>query len=354
MPLRFAPIVLASLMTAACAAAAPLSDSSASSEPAADCDDVESVVGAWHALLVSLMAQGTPESWFPEGSTLLRRVTFAASHRDHARAQILPALEEARRLSAMCPDQEVLARYADRFALFDPLLRDEDDLRMPLEPSSASWKRYPSALLARLTDTDDPERAADAREAFAVNTTPEVQSLVLLGRMIDGRATDDLATQQAHWDQLLAMQPSEFVLSFLAHLDPDRPLRVGKSIDLELSPLGARDEMLRLADWRGRPLTVVFWGAWCAPCRTELAALAQSPPAQDDRIYLLVALDPTPEDSRRFRQTMPTRSDWVDGHADLQVAESTLGFVGVPFVVSLDEEGKVVAFGRTMVDLNQD
>ena len=38
---------------------------------------------------------------------------------------------------------------------------------------------------------------------------------------------------------------------------------------VELTGEGLDGETLDLADLRGKPVVVVVWGSWCAPCRTE-------------------------------------------------------------------------------------
>ena len=49
----------------------------------------------------------------------------------------------------------------------------------------------------------------------------------------------------------------------------------------------------RLADFRGRPLLVHFWGTWCPPCVVEMPAmarLARRPPV-DDLLVLPISRD---------------------------------------------------------------
>jgi thiol-disulfide isomerase/thioredoxin len=63
----------------------------------------------------------------------------------------------------------------------------------------------------------------------------------------------------------------------------------------------------RLSDHRGQPILVAFWAVWCAPCRRELAALAElRARLADARIEILaVNLGDNPKRIASFLEQYP-------------------------------------------------
>lgn len=78
-------------------------------------------------------------------------------------------------------------------------------------------------------------------------------------------------------------------------------------------PLPAFDAALlsgknvRAADYTGKPLVLVFWAAWCPPCRAEMAMLekAWGRYRKQGLEILAISLDNTPGEAREFLRGTP-------------------------------------------------
>lgn len=122
---------------------------------------------------------------------------------------------------------------------------------------------------------------------------------------------------------------------------------------------------LVLSDLRGRPVVVVVWGSWCAPCRAEapdVVAAAEELEGEATTVGLNIR-DPSPAPAQAFVRTfdVPYRS-WYspDGKAMLPF-RGVLTPNSIPSFVVLDEEGRVAAsiIGElpstdTLVELTRD
>ncbi len=101
-------------------------------------------------------------------------------------------------------------------------------------------------------------------------------------------------------------------------------------------------QTLRLSDYRGKVVVVVFWASWCVPCMKMIAeekALAQR---LADKPFALLGVngDATIDDARKVvaAQSIPW-PNWHDGvPSDGKIAES-YRVRGVPAIFVVDREG---------------
>ena len=106
-------------------------------------------------------------------------------------------------------------------------------------------------------------------------------------------------------------------------------------------------EVLDVEDFRGKPVVIVVWGAWCPPCRAEAPAVVDAAEqlGEDVQFVGIDIRDSSPEQAKSFVRTfdVPYPSFYSpDGKAMLPLS-GTLTPNSVPSFVVLDQEGRVAA-----------
>ena len=100
-----------------------------------------------------------------------------------------------------------------------------------------------------------------------------------------------------------------------------------------------------LAELRGSPVVVNFWGSWCGPCIEEAPDLAAVAREYEGRVQflgvdILDAREPARDFIRRFDWPYPSVFDPTGAVRD------ALGYVGQPITLVYDRRGEL-AFERT-------
>lgn len=134
---------------------------------------------------------------------------------------------------------------------------------------------------------------------------------------------------------------------------------------IDLTGEGLDGESLDVADYRGKPVVVVVWGAWCGPCVGEAPEVVEAAEELDgDAQFLGINLrDPDPAQAQAFVRNfdVPYPSIYApDGKAMLAFG-GVLAPNSIPSFVVLDGEGRVAAtiLGKlpsvqTLVDVTRD
>lgn len=114
--------------------------------------------------------------------------------------------------------------------------------------------------------------------------------------------------------------------------------------DLALPRLGA-DEEISLADYRGRPLVVNFWGSWCLPCVEEMPDLQRVFQSLEDQVaFLGVNVNDSVEAATRMVARTGVTYDLVrDVNGDLG---RSLEVTTSPTTFLVDADGTIVDVSR--------
>jgi thiol-disulfide isomerase/thioredoxin len=126
-----------------------------------------------------------------------------------------------------------------------------------------------------------------------------------------------------------------------------------------------QQEALSFRDLRGKPVVVVVWGSWCAPCRDEAPdVVAAAEELGDDVAFVGINIrDSDTAQGQAFvrRFDVPYRSFYSPDGEALLAFPGVLGLRTIPAFAVLDPEGRVAAsiIGKlpsqqTLVDLTQD
>jgi thiol-disulfide isomerase/thioredoxin len=137
----------------------------------------------------------------------------------------------------------------------------------------------------------------------------------------------------------------------------------GQAVSLSGTDLDGRP--LDLADFRGKPVVVSVWGAWCADCNAEAPDLVEAAEALEGTAQFvgINVRDGSTAQARAFVRSFGVGYPSFyspDGQALLRF-RGTLSPNSIPSTVVLDDEGRIAASilgtipsTRTLVDVVQD
>jgi cytochrome c biogenesis protein CcmG/thiol:disulfide interchange protein DsbE len=133
---------------------------------------------------------------------------------------------------------------------------------------------------------------------------------------------------------------SGWVLSLLlACASVDVAPREGR-VAPEISGVGLDGQAISLGASRGRPVLLVFWASWCAPCRAEAPQIAAIARAYGDRIHVLSVN--AGESIETVAATVPGMG--IAGQVVLDpkgVLRRSYEVQGIPLVLVVDAQGVV-------------
>ena len=87
-------------------------------------------------------------------------------------------------------------------------------------------------------------------------------------------------------------------------------------------------EMIRLSDFRGKPVILNFWATWCGPCRAEFPEFQQAAVDNADRLVMI-----------GINNTSADQADQIPGF---------LEEFGITFPIVLDEDGEAIKTYRIL------
>lgn len=110
------------------------------------------------------------------------------------------------------------------------------------------------------------------------------------------------------------------------------------------------DTIVRLSDYRGRPVILNFWATWCAPCRLEMPELerAQAEFGPDGPVVLTINQEESAEQvDAFFTEVGLTLPALLDSNGDVGAA---YGAFFLPTTVIVGPDGIVAAVHRGLID----
>ncbi len=119
------------------------------------------------------------------------------------------------------------------------------------------------------------------------------------------------------------------------------PAQAGMNYDVTFKDMDGRD--VSLTAFKGQPLVINLWAAWCGPCRLEMPQLVDLYARYKDRglVVIGISLDDSPEEIRAFAKEFSVTYPMLVG-LDHPAVLQALGYTGaVPMTIFVKPDGTI-------------
>lgn len=235
--------------------------------------------------------------------------------------------------AAAQPPQEQWARI-DSMIAADPTVapRIVLDLARSVGHKSAAGYEDWVASVAEKAAAADAEKAVDAARYIANNY------LIVYA---DPAAANPWVDRYLLWSGDPNYEPriTRFVKQAMGEIECDD---YGKQMpDYELRKLDG--EKMRLSDLRGQFVLIDFWASWCGPCRAEVPHVKAAREAFKDAPIQFVSISSDKDDAAWRRAAAEIDVPWLHLSSNGTDMLKAYGIVGIPRIMVLDPEGRLVA-----------
>ncbi len=113
---------------------------------------------------------------------------------------------------------------------------------------------------------------------------------------------------------------------------------------------------LKLSDYRGKVVALVFWGSWCQPCLAEVPRERALVERMKARPFALLGVDCNDEKPAALRAIETERMTWPHWFDDLRAVQSIhmrYGITAFPSVVVLDAQGVIRSLNARGAELDK-
>jgi peroxiredoxin len=111
--------------------------------------------------------------------------------------------------------------------------------------------------------------------------------------------------------------------------------------------INAPQTQVNIAELKGKPIALVFWGTWCAPCIPEMITLAKLQKRFGDKVQIIGVSNDNEQKIRYFLQKRPSKI-WFASDPS-QNLWSIFGINTAGHSALIDKDGKVVSITETHV-----
>ncbi|MBH2003170.1 MAG: AhpC/TSA family protein [Sphingobacteriia bacterium] len=115
-----------------------------------------------------------------------------------------------------------------------------------------------------------------------------------------------------------------------------------------------RGKEIKLSDYKGKNILLIFWASWCGPCRAEIPSIrkAYQQASKEDFTFLSVSVDEKQEDWKAAdrKEKLEWTSAWHPG-GWMSSPAIAYGVTGIPRIFLIDKEGKLVENDPNLVKI---
>jgi thiol-disulfide isomerase/thioredoxin len=129
----------------------------------------------------------------------------------------------------------------------------------------------------------------------------------------------------------------------LARLDNMNNLVPGKPAP-EIDGIGFDGKPLKLSDYRGKVVVLVFWGSWCGPCMREIPHERELAERLKDRSFALLGVNCDDDRSTALKAMEMERiqwPNWHDGAPDVGPIMKRYHISSYPTIFVIDAQGNI-------------